>query len=135
MRIEQALYDHLRLDAAVAALVGTRIYPDLAPQEPEPPLLVYQRISTPRDYSQSGETGLVNPRFQITCVAKTTTQLRNLADAVRFRLNGFKGTMSSGPGVSVGAVFLDNEVESYQSDILNYVMRQDYIFWHTEALS
>ena len=140
MRIEAALYTLLSGDSGVSALVSTRIFPHQAPQGGALPFLVYQRISTPRDYSQSGPSLLVWPRFQITAVAATFDGARALAHALRAALSGYSGTMGGGGGVSVGATFLENEADGYEPRLMSfepdlsvYTSRQDYIIWHQEA--
>ena len=126
MVIEEALYEHLKNNAGVSALVGNRIYPIEAPQEAALPYLVYQRISGPRVRSHSGPSGLAHPRFQITGAAEAYPALRNVLNAVRVALDGFRGTM--GGGVSVGAALVENELDSEES----FVSRLDVVLWHAE---
>lgn len=46
MTAETELYDALSGDAAVAALVGTRIYPEVRPEESALPAVAFVRIGT-----------------------------------------------------------------------------------------
>jgi len=126
MVIEEALYEHLKNNAGVFALVGNRIYPIEAPQEAALPYLVYQRISGLRVRSHSGPSGLAHPRFQITGAAVTYPALRSVMNAVRVALDGFRGTM--GGGVGVGAALVENEMDSEES----FVSRLDVVIWHGE---
>jgi hypothetical protein len=135
MIIEEALFAHLTSDSDVSALVGTRVYPLVAPQDAELPLLVYQRISTPRVRSQSGPSGLAHPRFQITARATSVSQLRDLANKVRIALDGFKGVMGGASGVNVGAIFQDNERDGYGETTMEYSVQMDFIIWHREAIA
>ncbi len=128
MVIEEALFAHLSADAGVAALVGNRIYPIEAPQEAVLPYVVYQRISGPRVRSHSGPSHLAQPRFQITGAAATYPSLRAVMNAVRVALDGFRGTMGSGPGVDVGGAFVENELDSEEG----FVSRLDVTLWHRE---
>lgn len=133
MIIEEALFFHLTVDPDVSALVGTRVYPLVAPQDADLPLLVYQRISTPRVRSHSGPSGLAYPRFQITARATSVSQLRDLANKVRIALDGFKGVMGGGSGVNVGASFQENERDVYGETTKEYSVQMDFTIWHREA--
>lgn len=133
MMIEEALVAHLLADADVSALIDDRIFPNVAPQDAALPLLVYQRISSPRVRSQSGPSGLAHPRFQIRAKAATYAGARDLANKVRVSLDGFAGTMGGGGGVSVGAAFLDNERDAYEDTLEAHSVPMDFIIWHREA--
>jgi len=129
MAIEENLYSYLTNDAAIAALVGTRVYPLTAEQGASLPLLVYQRVSTPREVSQSGSSGLAHPRFQISCLAASYGDAVALANAVVAALNGYKGTFGAG---SIQASFVDTELDVYDFDTNRYRRIVDVIIWHAE---
>ena len=46
MSAETQLYTLLTGAAGVTALVSTRIYPDLVPEDKDPPYIGYERVST-----------------------------------------------------------------------------------------
>ena len=46
--VEENLYTLFTGSTAIAAVVGTRVYPVMAPQNATYPCLVYTRVSTPR---------------------------------------------------------------------------------------
>lgn len=133
MDLETALVNHLENDAGVSAVVGTRIYPNVAGQTVSMPFIVYHRISTPREYTHDGENPLSNPRMQLTMVASTKSAAKDLANQVRFSLAGFKGTM--GGSLPVGGAFCENEWDKYEDQIKAFSYRQDWIIYHTEDLS
>ena len=58
MAIEAGLYAHLVGSAGVTALVATRVYPLLVPQDATLPAIAYQRISGPRDHTHDGPSGV-----------------------------------------------------------------------------
>lgn len=128
MVIEEALYEHLKTNAGVSALVGSRIYPIEAPQEATQPYIVYQRISGPRLRSHGGPSGLAHPRFQFTGVAATYPSLRSVMNALRAAFDGFRGVMGGGGGVDVGGCFVENEIDSEEG----FVSRLDVVVWHKE---
>lgn len=135
MEIEAALYAELAADSSVSALVSSRIYPVLIPQDVDMPAIAYQRISGPRDYSHQG-AGLVSARFQITCQATSYSGAKSLAAAVRDALSGFSGTMGAGGGgggVKVQGAFVDNDLDGYGATAQEWTVRLDVIIQHTEA--
>ncbi len=83
-----ALYEELTRNAGVAALVGTRIYPRMIPQDAALPAIAYMLISNSPDYTQSGHSGLWPSRYQIICTAATHDGAHALAEAVRQALDG-----------------------------------------------
>lgn len=123
MNIEERLFYYLTGNPGVAALVTDRVYPLIAPQDAALPYLVYQRISTARERSHSGPSGLAHPRFQVTAVAATYSAVRNLANAVRIALDG---------SALAQAVFVENEMEAWDDSAEAYVCRIDAIIWHEE---
>lgn len=86
--IEQTLYTVLSTNVAVAALVSTRIYPLLMPQNTAMPCVVYQRISSVPVTSINGDSGLDSVRIQVSCWAGTFAGAKGLASAVRSAVDG-----------------------------------------------
>ena len=90
--MEEDLFARLSGDAAVAALVGTRIYPIRAPQAAALPRIVFAR--------QEGENlGTLNGRgthdrlqVLVECFAATVEQARALATAATLALDAWRGT-------------------------------------------
>lgn len=82
MSIDQAVYETLGQYAGLSALVGARIYPEVAPQDVARPYVVWQEISRTPEGDLDGtvsSSGLENVHVQVTCWATT----RLSADAVR----------------------------------------------------
>lgn len=129
MTIEQGLYTHLAADGGVSALVSTRIYPQVIPQDVDLPAIAYQKISAPRDHTHDGPSGLVRARMQITCAGASYAVAKTLSEAVRAALDGFSGTMGS---TTVNAVFLDNERDDWAQVFESPVVEADYMFWYLE---
>jgi len=131
--IEDALVALLRADATVSGLVGSRIYPIVAPAEATLPALVYQRISGPRVMTHDGPSGLAHPRFQFRAVARHYSEAKGLVNALRSALDGYHGTTS---GVTIDEIAIDNEIDAfYPSDdeaADSYEILVDFIVWHHE---
>lgn len=129
MTIEAGIYAYLIANSGVFALVGTRIYPQVIPQDAEMPAMAYQRISGPRDHSHSGPSGLVVARMQLTCMAASYDGAKALGEAVRAAMDGYSGTMGT---VTVDACLLDNEIDSFAAVFEKPVVRYDYLIWYQE---
>jgi hypothetical protein len=100
---------------AVAAIIGTRVYPDVLPQAPTLPALRYQRISTQRSQYRdlSGRAGYASPRFQIDAYALSRSSALALAQAVVDLLEGFTGTVA---GLRVDFVSTEDEAGDIELD-------------------
>lgn len=83
MSAEELLFAALTADAGVTALVGTRIYPELVPQEQEPPCVAYSRAGT--EYVMTIHSGVPAAQIatlEIVCMARTQEAANQVADAV-----------------------------------------------------
>ena len=106
MSLETGLYAFLAAQAALKALVASRIYPEAAPAAAKKPYLVYQRITTDRDRTMDGPNGLATPRMQVTCWAATYAGAIALAGAVADAIDGHSGDLG---GQAVQAVSVMDE--------------------------
>lgn len=129
--IEEAIYSRLTAASAVTALVSTRIYPNKIPQEATLPAVAYQRISARRVKAHAAPTGLARVRVQVTCVARTYSEVKGLAVVVRKALEGVIGTVG---GLAVQGSWLETDADEYGDAEGLHSVRQDFMFWHTEAI-
>ena len=88
MSIETDLYATLSNDAGVSALVGTRIYPSLAPESAALPRIDYQNVAGSRINTLPGVSDMIRKRIQINCNANTYAGSKDLAAAVIAALEG-----------------------------------------------
>lgn len=103
--IRAGLRTFLQADAAVAALVGTRVYPVKLPQGVKDASLVYNEISGQSDHHMEGPSGLVTVRMQIAAWAQSADAAHALFLAVKEAIDGYRGMMGS---VEVQGVFIDS---------------------------
>jgi hypothetical protein len=107
--VEQLLYTRLTTDIGVAALVGTRVYPLILPQDPILPAVVYRRISTGEFHTHDEAGGLRESRVQVDCLAQTYAGAKQIATAVLSSLNGWLDRDND-----ILACLLQNEFEVYE---------------------
>ena len=88
MSIESELYDTLSGAAGVTALVSTRIYPNLVPENTANPCIDYSLISGTRFHTLMGQNDMRRGVVQISCHADTYAGAKAVADAVIAALQG-----------------------------------------------
>jgi hypothetical protein len=129
--LRQALIDN----ATVAAEVGNRIYPVLAPSSSALPFITYRRVGIQREQTLSAPMGVPRVTVEMGCLATTYEAARELADAVRQVLDGYGGTADN---TEVKQVHLDNELDDFVqltgSDLPPvYQVTQTYDVWWQET--
>jgi phage tail protein X len=118
--IESKVYAALSGNAALAALVSTRIYPLQFPQGVTVPALTYERISTERQYSLTGYSGIEQVGLQVMVLASTYAQARQVSDAV----------VSAMEGAAAFQALLDTGIDIYQDEVGQYGTILDFGVWH-----
>ncbi len=108
---EQGLATVLVSDPAVAAAVGTRVYPVIAPATATLPFATWRRSGVQRTHTLSGPMGMPTVVLSIDLYAETYEAVRDLADRVRRALDGYGGSPSD--SVLVDNVSLDNEADGF----------------------
>jgi hypothetical protein len=108
---EQACRAALIADADVAALVGTRVYPVIAPATADLPFVTWRRSGVQREQTLGGPMGMPTVILTVDCYATTYEAVRDLADKCRRVLDGY-GT-GEAESVVVKNVALTNEADGF----------------------
>jgi len=123
MKVGAAIYSMLKDDSAVAALVSTRIYPELAEEGASAPYIVYSVVSnTPSDTKEG--TPIDQAQLEIFSVGNTYAAANDLADKVRAALDR-KSQIVVGT-VTVQSIHYTNEVVEVSEKRDLYISVQDY---------
>jgi hypothetical protein len=101
----------LTSDTGVAAMVGARVYPVIAPADAAIPFVTWRRAAVQREHSLSGPTGLPKVLLSVDAFAETYEAVRELADRIRLSLDGYGGVASN--SVLVNHVSLENETDGF----------------------
>lgn len=128
MAFEEGLFTYLSTYAGLAALVGTRIYPMLLPQQPTLPAVTYQRISTPRLHEFEASF-LPHPRFQFDCWAGDFLAAKNVAEQVRLALDLYTGAMGA---ETVEVSIVEDERDTYEPDVDIWHSMVEAVIWYEE---
>lgn len=120
MSLESGLFGLLSGDAGVSAIVATRIYPLVLPQDVVYPAISYGLLDSNFNYVFGTEAPkIVEPFFQVSCWTRPTVKggtgaagCSALAEAAKLVLQHQAGSIG---GVTVLAFLLENEFGSYDS--------------------
>ncbi len=129
-RLEAAIYSVLSADLGLTALVSTRIYPLLLPQNAILPALTYARVSTERESAFVSDPGLSTARIQVDVWADTVASVQNVAEEVRGALHRYRGTIAT---VVIEESHIENEIMMYEPETEIYHIVQDYMILHRES--
>lgn len=112
--IESDLVTHLKADTALTALVSTRIYPMVAPQNVVKPYIAYQVISDNSNQCVGGTVYQSDVRFQLDCWSTKYSEVKAIKTAVINAITGFK----SSSNISV--------MDDYEDETLLYRQMIDF---------
>jgi hypothetical protein len=126
--IEEAVYTALTASGTLTALVSTRIYPFMLPQEIVLPAIIFYRISGMRTPAMGTDLTLMESRIQVTIWADSLLATRTISDAVRGVMERWRATHGS---VVIKDSLLDSESDGYNDDIEGYECIHEYRIFHT----
>jgi len=89
--IEAELYAYLTAQSSITNLIGSRIYPDVAPQGASIPLVVYSKQSTDRQVTLKRSVGICTARIQLDVFGSSRTVCETIVEAIRLAVDGFHG--------------------------------------------
>lgn len=127
MSIEDAIYSHATNDAGIAALIGTRIYPGVATQNPTAPYVVYQRVSSVPISNLADDTDITEARFQFNLYADSYDSAVAVMEAFRTAFVRFKGTVAS---IVIMDIDLENILDRYNDDLSSFQIAIDLLITH-----
>lgn len=107
---EAVLRNALITTTAVSSLVGSRVYPILAPASAAMPFITYRRAGIKRQQTLGGPMGVPQVTVEIDVYATTYEAARDVADRCRVVLDGYGGSLDN---VEVKHVSLENEQDDF----------------------
>ncbi len=135
--LEAGIQQLVVADAGVQAIIGTRFYPVLVPENPTYPCATYQTISNAPSYLLEGQPTLSSMRIQVDTWSGGTKDATYLAakqaqEAISEVLDLFKGTLPD--GTRVAGIFVVGSRDLYEQDARVYRTTTDYqIFVYPDA--
>ena len=101
----------IRGTTTVTALVGTRVHYNHLPQESDYPHLWYRVTSDNEDLTFDAVGGQHEALLDLECAAKTESEVQALADVVKPRLHGYRGTLGN---INAQGIFVSDKDDDYQ---------------------
>jgi Protein of unknown function (DUF3168) len=140
MTVIEGARAYLLANTAIAAIVGTRIYPLRLPQKLDlsngKGAIVLTRIDEIDDAHLRGPNALKRLRLQVDCYAFTHDAATALGTLCRRRLNGYAGAWDDGGSpatvLNVQAIIEDQEGDRFEGEIGGGLCRHmaDYIVFY-----
>lgn len=109
--IKTALYQYLSTHPAMITVVGTHIFPFMAPTSVAQPYITMQRLTHLNDRHMVGVTDLAHLTMQLDSWALSSCDLEAVTEALRQALDGYRGNMA---GVPVEYCAVMNEFDTYE---------------------
>ena len=120
----RAIYTILTEDAGVSAVVGNKVYPQIAAQGAAFPFVVYVLQDNSPSDTKSGVSTLDEIRYDIVAAAETYASLSSLTERIRLALDRYTGTV--GDVVIDSIQFIDLDVDNDPATE-TYVSSSEYI--------
>jgi hypothetical protein len=125
--IEHAIQSLVANDSTVAGLVDDRIYYMTAPQDVSLPYIVIFKVSSVREHCHEGFSNLTHSRIQFSVFSETYYNGKQISDAIKTVLDGYKGTSE---GVAIHSSLFDGEGDGYAAE--TFYITLDFMIWHEE---
>jgi hypothetical protein len=118
----------------IVTAVGERVFPVVLPQGEIRDSIVYHRITETEVYHYRGPSWLLETRFQIDSLSRSTDAAAGLANLVHETISGFAGPITVGAVVCViKGIFHSNlSSEAFDDTTKLYTMGRDFKLWHNE---
>lgn len=104
---------------ALQSLVGGRVYPNVAPDKPTAPYIVYSRVASSPENTLADGQPIQQTRLQVDIYDKTYAGVQTLAESV----------LTAMTGATVKAIQL-LEQDQYEQDVKLHRVIHDYSIWH-----
>lgn len=107
---EAVLRNAIATTQTTSSVVGSKVYPLLAPAATALPFITYRRAGIRRSQTLSGPMGVAQVTIEFDVFAATYEGARDLADRLRMVLDGYGGTFDN---TQVKQVSLENEQDDF----------------------
>ena len=123
--IGKLIYSRLSTDGSITAYVGTKVYPDITPQNVQYPFVVYTIVnSLPVDF-KDGQSNLEEITLQIDVYTQSYDDTQDLANLIRNRLDRFTGTVE---GIDVQTIkYMSSDSQVFNAELSVYWMSIDFM--------
>jgi hypothetical protein len=123
--IGKLIYSRLSTDGEILAYVGSKIYPDIVPQNVQYPFVVYTIVnSLPVDF-KDGQSNLEEITLQVDVYTQNYDDTQILSNLIRNRLDRFVGTVE---GVEVQSIkYMSATSQVFNAELSVYWISIDFM--------
>ena len=123
--IGKLIYNRLSTDGEILAYVGSKIYPDIVPQNVQYPFVVYTIVnSLPVDF-KDGQSNLEEITLQVDVYTQNYDDTQVLSNLIRNRLDRFVGIVE---GVEVQSIkYMSATSQVFNAELSVYWMSIDFM--------
>lgn len=127
------LLSYIAGSTSVTALVSTRIHYNQLPETSEYPHIWFKTTTDNEELTMDGTGGLHEAFVDMECAARSESQAQAIADVLKPRLHGYKGTMGSSTAQGIFVSDKDDEYIPFsnQSDEGVHVVAFTARLWYT----
>lgn len=125
MSIAKSIYKLLKDDAAVAAIVGTKINPLRVPQTKDFPAIAYSQIANVPTNQKDGVSGFDKEDYDIDLMSKDKAQLEDLGTKVRAALD--RKTITS-EGSNIDTIVFIRAFDGFNDETMIYQKTMQFRF-------
>lgn len=127
------LLNFIASSTAVSSLVSTRVHYSHLPETSQYPHIWFKTTTDNEELTMDGVGGLHEAFVDMECAAASESEAQALADVLKPRLHGYKGTMGSS---TAQAIFVSDKDDEYipfsnQSDDGVHVVAFTAQLWYT----
>ena len=123
--IGKLIYSRLSTDGEILAYVGSKIYPDIVPQNVQYPFVVYTIVnSLPVDF-KDGQSNLEEITLQVDVYTQNYDDTQILSNLIRNRLDRFVGIIESVEVQSIKYMSATSQV--FNAELSVYWMSIDFM--------
>lgn len=91
--IEAAIKTRAAAASGLAALIDTRFYPQLMPQNPTYPAVTYMLVAAPRETAMGADPGIVYAHLQFSAWSLDYLEATQVAEQLRVAFQRWRGTV------------------------------------------
>lgn len=131
--LPQDLRTFITGSTALTALVSTRVHYNYAPISSARPNIWFRVTNDNQPLTMDGAASIHQANVDIECVGLTESDSQAVADAIKARMHGYKGTMGQ---ITCNGAFMDDKDDDYvpfsnQSDEGAHVVSFNLNLWYT----
>ncbi len=119
MDVVKDIAELLRADPSITALIGSRVFPLIVPEDGSLPCIVLSRLALRSEYTLDGPAASGKLVMQVDCIAQEYAEAKQIEHAVRTKLDGFTG---QGTTSYIMGIFIDDVQDEAYPETESFVV-------------